>query len=535
MAKQGPVRRGSALLRGAGAASLVAGALVCVHPGSAAAAAAAPAACDTAQLSRAVGADTKVTQAALVAEGAAPAGGRAIAGLPAFCRVTGTTSPTADSSIGFELWIPAAAQWNGKFVATGNGGYAPALSTADMATALRQGYAVIGGDTGHTGNDMMFVVGHPEKMIDWGTRSVHAITVPGKQLVAAYQGKAPSRAYYIGCSTGGHQGYAEAQHYPDDFDGIIAGDPGNNRIALNIEFMWRFESNHPQGRNDAPILTSANTGLVTRAAVKACDKLDGVEDGVIDDPRACTKDRFDVGSLLCTPTLTSDCLTADQLNAVRKIYAGPTNPRTGAQIYPGLVVGSESGWASYWGSNEPTRADFWRYWVFGDANYDWWKFNFDSDVTLAQSRVGAAVDQVNPNLGSFKARGGKLLTYQGWADPVVNPIDTIAYYDRVKAMQGSQAETDAFFRLFMVPGMGHCSGGAGVNLAPGPGQAPDPTNDLLMAMDRWVETKQGPDRLVGARATGTTLVRTRPLCPYPKRAVYDGQGDTNKAESFRCA
>jgi feruloyl esterase len=309
--------------------------------------------------------DTSVTSAEAVTGGVlAPPGARAsLTGLPAFCRIRGVATPTADSQINFELWIPAGEKWNGKLVATGNGGYSPAMSLPEMAAALRQGYAVVGGDTGHTGDDMLFGVGHPEKIVDWGTRSIHAISVSAKQLIARQRGAAPSRSYYIGCSTGGHQGYAEVQRYPADFDGVIAGDPGANRVALNVEFLWRFLANHPTGDNQQPILDRTAVALLNRRAVEACDKLDGVEDKVIGDPRTCTAEQFDPAALRCRDGQASDCLTPAQLEAVRKIYAGPRNPRTGAQIYPGLAVGSEAGWATYWGTTEPTRADFWRDWV----------------------------------------------------------------------------------------------------------------------------------------------------------------------------
>ena len=502
-------------------------------------AAAAPLACELASF-----ATLKLDRASVDAVQAVPAGDftppgsrTALTGMPDFCRIQGTTNSVADSSVRFELWVPMVAGWNGKLVVTGNGGYSPSLNYGDMRNALLRGFATMGGDTGHSGEDMLFVIGHPQKIVDWGTSSVHDITVAGKTVLAALQAKAATRSYYYGCSTGGHQGYAEVQRYPGDFDGVIAGAPGGNRTSLNAEFLNRFLANHAPGDNTTPILTSAKIRLVTQKAVAACDAIDGVTDGVIADPRECTGARFDVASLLCTAGDGPDCLTAPQVAAVQRIYAGAVNPRTKATIYPGPAVGSESGWASYWGTTEPTRADFWRYWVFDNPGWDWWSFDFDRHMTYALAKVGPAVDQVNPDISAFKARGGKLIAYQGWSDPVVSPHDTIAYYEKVNTLQGSRAETDGFFRLFMAPGMGHCSGGTGAtSFGNQGGPVPDPSarNDLLAALDDWVEKGKAPDVIVASRIAGGAVTQTRPLCPHPKRTVYKGTGSTDAAENFAC-
>ncbi|MBC5781327.1 tannase/feruloyl esterase family alpha/beta hydrolase [Ramlibacter sp. USB13] len=468
-----------------------------------------------------------------------PAGARnPIANLSAFCLVKGQSRPSADSLVNFELWVPQDG-WNGKMVTTGNGGYSPALSYNDMAYAMRQGYAVMGGDTGHQStdpNEMFWGVGHPEKIKDWGTRSINAITVPGKGILAHLQGQSAKRAYYYGCSTGGHQGYAEVQQYPQDFDGVIAGAPGNNRVALNVEFLWRYQSNRVPNTNTT-LLTNAKAALITQKAVAACDGLDGVTDGVIADPRACTTSVFNVESLQCTGADAPDCLTADQVTAAKKIYAGPKNPRTGAQIYPGLAVGTESGWPGYWGGAAPVRSDFWALWVFDNPQWNWWTFDYDRDLTFSLSKVGPLVDQNNADISAFKARGGKLITYQGWSDPVVNAMDTIAYYEKVRTAQGSQQATDSFFRLFLAPGMGHCSGGTGPTVfGNSAAQAPNPTadNDLLMALDRWVEQGAAPEAIVASRVQSGAVTASRPLCPYPKKAVYKGSGDVNAAANFSC-
>ncbi len=481
-------------------------------------------------------AGARITGAAPVPAGDyTPAGTRqALSDLPAFCRIDAVAMPSSSSLINFQVWVPEGDAWNGKLVATGNGGYSPALSYTDMAYALRQGYATLGGDTGHQSEDMLWGVNNAEKIIDWGSRSINAITVAGKQLIDELRAQPASRSYYLGCSTGGHQGFAEAQRYPTDFDGIIAGAPGNNRTALNIEFTWRFRSNRPVNDNLTQHLTGAKLNLLTSEAVRACDALDGVTDGVIDDPRQCTTARFDVDALLCTGGDAPGCLTADQVTAARNIYQGPRNPRTNAQWYPGWPVGSESGWSGYMGTNEPVRADFWRYWVFDDPHWNWWTFDFDRDVSYAYAKIAPLVDQTSADLSAFKGNGGKMIVYHGWSDPVVSAYDSIGYYDRVRQAQGSQAAMDDFYRMFLVPGMGHCGGGPGATVLRSDLAAPAAGSDILAALDRWVEQGRAPDDLVASRVSGGTVSRTRPLCPYPAQATYKGSGDPDQAANYIC-
>lgn len=500
-----------------------------------------PKACDATALGSVTLTGASVKTAAEVAAGSyTPPGSGALANLPAFCRITASATPSGDSLVNFEVWVPTGTAWNGKIVTTGNGGYSPTLNYGDMAYAMRQGYAVVGGDTGHQSvdpNEMFWGVGHPEKIRDWGTRSIHAITVPAKALVSGLRAQAAKRTYYYGCSTGGHQAYAEIQRYPEDFDGVIAGAPGNNRTRLNVEFLHRFLSNRSTNANSPVILSSAKAASITTAAVAACDALDGVSDGVIEDPRACTGAVFNIDAMQCAAGQTAGCLSADEIGVAKKIYAGPKNPRTNAQHYPGLVVGSESGWSAYWGSTEPVRADYWRLWVYGNPQWNWWSFDYDRDVTYADAVVSPLVDQVNPDIAAFKARGGKAIVYQGWVDPVVNALDTIAYVEQVRTKQGSQAEMDKFFRLFLVPGMGHCSGGTGTaNFGNQGGASPvlSADRDVLMALDRWVEQGTAPEQIVATRVVNGAAVRTRPLCAYPKKAVYKGTGSTDETASFSC-
>ena len=506
--------------------------------------------CDAATVSTLALEGARVTSVSRVSEGtlALPGMPSAASRLPAFCRVRGEATPVAGSRIVFELWLPEGTAWNGKLVATGNAGYSPMLAYADMAMLLRRGYATLGGDTGHQSddpNDLRFVVGHRERIEDWGSRSIHAVLAPARAIARAIGGRAVRRAYFYGCSTGGHQAFAEMQRYPQDFDGVIAGAPGHNRVRLNAAFLWQYRANHAKNDDATPILTPAKLALVTRLVVAACDSLDGLRDGVLDDPRECT---WKPESIRCASTETADCLTAPQVAALAAMYAGARNPRTGEQIYPGWPKGSEapvvapsgagrSGWPAYWGTTQPTRTDFWRYWVFENPDWSWWSFDFDRDLAIADAKVGRVVDQTSVDLSAFRRRGGRAIVYQGWADPVVSALDVIGYYERLRAREGSQGATDEYFRLFMVPGMTHCARGPGATSFGNQGaESPicDAQHDLVEALDRWVEQGVAPERIIASRLDGTRVTRTRPLCPYPRRAVYGGTGSTDDASSFAC-
>jgi feruloyl esterase len=408
-----------------------------------------------------------------------------------------------------------------------------------MAYALRRGFATAGTDAGHTGSDLKFGAGHPEKIVDWGHRAIHIMTDSAKRIITEYSGAPVRHSYFEGCSTGGAQGLAEAQRYPGDYDGIVAGDPGNNRVHLNVGFLWAFAATHDS--EGKPILPSAKLPLINKAAVAACDGLDGVVDGIISDPPSC---RFNPAVLLCKGAENDQCLTAEQVAAVKKVYEGPRNPRTKQSIIAGYSPGSESAagdvWAEGWkryitDPKEPMRADFWRYWVFDDANWDWRKFDYDRDVAFADRKL-AAVNATDTNLDAFKARGGKLLMYSGWADPTGPSMDAVRYYTNVVKRVGS---VDDFFRLFMVPGMAHCDYGPGPNMfggvsprmAEGPG---DPTHDILAALVRWVEDGKAPAQIVASHRTNDDVDRTRPLCPYPQKARWTGRGSSDEAANFEC-
>ena len=446
-----------------------------------------------------------------------PGSSRALT-VPAFCRIAAVATPSADSRIAIEVWIPAGSSWNGKLLGTGNGGFAGSVGYPAMAAGLNKGYATAGTDTGHTGDNLDFAIGHPEKVTDWSHRAIHVMTDLAKQVVKSSRGRLPDRSYFEGCSTGGQQALSEAQRYPADYDGIVAGDPGHNRVRLILGFLWAWTAMHdPDG---TPILPASKLPLITKAAVSACDASDGVQDGLISDPLTC---RFDPATLACTGADDDTCLTAPQLAAVRKVYQGARNPRTGEQIFPGWARGSESGWGTYIvNPTEPVRVAFLRSLVFNDPAWDPRRFNWDTDVATADSRIPSFA-ATSRDYQAFKARGGKLIMYTGLADPVVPPADTISYYEDVVKAMGGLAETQAFYRFFPVPGMGHCSGGTGPS-----------SFDALAALEQWHEHGVVPSRLLGRHLTNGTVDRTRPLCAFPTMPRLDRPGSPDTAESFSC-
>ncbi len=451
--------------------------------------------------------DATITQAASVP---------AAADLPAYCKVAATLRPSEDSDIKIEVWMPASG-WNGKFQAVGNGGWAGSISYPAMSQALRRGFATASTDTGHTGTGGKFALGHPEKLLDFGYRAVHEMTVKAKQIVTAFYGNGPKFSYWNGCSTGGRQALMEAQRFPGDYDGIIAGAPANFRTHLVISSLWRA---HAVLKDPASYIPKEKYPLIHKAALESCDRIDHLQDGLIDDPTRCF---FDPKTLLCKEGDAPDCLTAAQVEAVRKVYAPARNPRTGKEIFPGLEPGSELLWAATVGGPEPyaTAVDHFKYVVFQDPNWDWRTFNFDSHVALTD-KTDPGINATDPNLTRFLGRGGKLLMYHGWSDPLIAPLNSVNYYQSVVEHMGP-AKTGDFIRLFMAPGVGHCRGGEG----------PDEF-DMVSAIEQWVENGKAPDRILASRITNGVTERTRPLCPYPQVARYKGTGSPADAASFEC-
>jgi feruloyl esterase len=469
-----------------------------------------------------------IDSATSVAAGAfTPPNAQAPLTLPAFCRIAATARPTSDSEIRFEVWAPLAENWNGRFQGVGNGGYQGSIAYAAMATALRRGYATASTDTGHTGDDMRFAQGHPEKLVDYGWRAIHVMTESAKLIVRNARGRFPDKSYFVGCSAGGHQAMSEVQRFPADYDGVIAGAPAHNRLRQTFGFMWSWTATHDaDGR---PLLTAASLGLVTKAVNAACDASDGLADGLVEDPRAC---RFDPASLACRPGGDqATCLTPPQIEAFRKVYAGLKSPRTGEQIYSGLPRGSESfgdagiqSWRQYVTEpKEPSRIGLFRYFLFHDPSWDLRTLDYDRDLAHAEAAL-PHLPAVERDLSVFRKRGGKLLMYAGWIDPVVPPQDTAAYYEAVARTMGGEDNVRDFFRLFMAPGMGHCGGG------PGPNQF-----DALTTLEQWVEKGVAPAMLLATHSTNGTVDRTRPLCPWPQVARYKGAGSIDEAANFTCA
>src|SRR5579871_1462586 len=455
----------------------------------------------------------------------APAGAAGRAGrgggltVPAMCRVALVAAPSADSHINIEVWLPVAAAWNGRFLGTDNGGFSGAIGYAAMASAAGRGYAVAGTDTGHTGDQMEFGQGHPERVIDWSYRAIHLTAEIGQLIARDYYGRFADKTYFSGCSTGGQQALSEAQRFPADYDGIVAGDPGYNRTRLIFGFLWGWLATHTD--DGSPILPQAKLALLTKSAIEACDAADGLKDGIIGDPRKC---KFDPAVLQCKAGDSDTCLTAPQVQAVQKVYAGARNPRTGEQLYPGWARGTEQGWPQYLTApREAVRIGLFRDFVFDDPNWDPHTFDWDRDAAYVEAQV-PDLSATSTDLGAFKARGGKLVMYTGLADPVVPPQDPIDYYEAVAKASGGYAATQQFFRFFPVPGMGHCSGGAGPS-----------TFDALGALEQWVEHGTAPARLIASHASNGQVDRTRPLCPYPQVARYKGTGSTDDAASFACA
>ena len=444
--------------------------------------------------------------------------------VPVFCRVAATVTPVADSEIKFEVWMPASG-WNNNLQSVGNGAWAGSISYPAMATALTSGYATASTDTGHTGNSANFLAGHPEKLVDFSYRAVHEMTVASKAIIAAHYGSGPKLSFWNGCSTGGRQAFSEAQRFPQDYDGIVAGAPANYVTRLQGAQLWVSEVTN---RDPAGFIPAEKYPALHNAVLAACDASDGVKDGVIEDPTRC---HFDPGMLLCKGGDNTSCLTAPQVAVAKQIYQGMNSPSTGKSLFPGLEAGSELGWNMLGAAKQPLGLadDIYKLLVHQDAKWDYKTFNADTDLPLAEKTVGALMNSVDPNLKPFFSHktasgfGGKLLIYHGWADPGVMPRNTVNYYQSVIENVGPK-ETANSMRLFMVPGMGHCRGGDGTD-----------TFDPMVALRDWVEANKAPAQIVASKVRNGSVERTRPLCPFPQVAKYKGSGSTDDAANFSCS
>ena len=488
---------------------------------------------------------TTITTAQTVAAGAFTPPGPALTpvalatykALPAFCRVQGVIQPSSDSHIEFEVWLPVSG-WNGKYFGVGNGGFAGTINYTthppDLAEALTAGYAASSTDSGHKGasTDAKWALGHPEKIVDFGYRAVHETAEQSKAIVRAYYGEASKHSYFSSCSNGGRQALMEAQRFPADYDGIIAGAPAGSFTHVTAAFTLDIQATEA---DPAAYIPSAKLPAIESAVLSTCDALDGLKDGVIDDPRKC---HFDPGTLLCKGAESDSCLTQPQIVALKKIYAGARTSK-GEQIYAGYQSGGETGpggWTAWFTGTGPGKSAQYAfstqggaYLIFQNADWDYRAFNPDRDTKIADDTMGQRLNATDPNLKAFKNRGGKLVIYHGWSDAALAPTATIDYYNSVISKMG-QKDSDSFTRLYMVPGMQHCGGGPGPNSFGGP---------ITTALERWVEQRSAPDKIIATKfktdgdpASG--VARTRPLCPYPQVARYFGSGSIDEAANFSC-
>lgn len=446
------------------------------------------------------------------------------------------------------IWVAMpTAQWNGRLRSEGNGVYAGASQLVVPVDSVRQGFVGVKTDTGHAGTakgplpdflDGSWGMSSPgvantKLQEDFAQRSMYLMSVVGKQLAKAYYAKDPVRAYWYGCSTGGRQGLMMAQRYPDAYDAILAGAPAIHWDRFQAYQIWpqvamKFEAGGP--------MSAAKRALVTSRAVAACDALDGVADGVIGDPRTCTYDPTSDIEITKADCADDTCLTPGQASGVKKIWAGAT-AADGRQLWPGIERGADLG--AFSGDFPfPIPIEQARYWTYLDPNWDWNVLTYENYETFFNDNarvVGPVIATDNPNLSAFKARGGKLIMYHGWNDQLIMPQGTVRYYDRVRQ---TVANAEEFSRLYMVPGMAHCAGGPGVDQfgQTASGIVPaEPKTDIFRALMAWSEKGVAPQDITAAKLNGTTVTRTRPLCPYPQVARYTGAGSTDDAASFRCA
>lgn len=469
----------------------------------------------------------------------------------AFCRVTGTIRPSADSEIKFEVWLPQSG-WTGRYESVGNGGFAGAIRYDSMWNPLLGGSAVASTDDGHSApavglGSAKWAMGHPEKITDYGHRAVHLTAQAGKAITNAYFGRKPKYSYFVGCSKGGQEAFMEAQRYPDDFDGIVAGAAANQWVNLFSSFPWTAQLNL---ESQTGYIGRPELELIAGAVQRDCDAADGVKDGLISDPQRCHVNLKTAG------------LTNQQIATFVKIHDGPKS-RTGAEIYAGHPYGTElvelpqtiSGLTF---ATAPSEIDmgmygneFFRYFVYQNPEWTFSKFQIDQARSDAQKAVGRVMNSDGLNFARFRARGGKLIQWNGLADGIVTPLGAVSYYRRVVTAQGKSrtgalvsstralADTKRFHRLFLAPGVGHCSGGPGPNVFGQAGGNRDPQHDMVSAVQRWVEKGIPPQRIIATKYVNDDPTKgvfmTRPLCPYPEVAEYKKAGQINRADNFVCA
>lgn len=459
--------------------------------------------------------------------------------LPAFCRVAVTAKPTADSDIKLEVWLPMAA-WNGKLQGFGNGGFAGLIDYFSMGNAVLHGYVATATDAGHAGSpiDSAWALGHPEKVADFGHRGIHEMTRVAKAVTQAFYAKAPQRSYFDGCSDGGREALMEAQRYPEDYDGILAGAPANYWTGL---LTLAADDTQALTKDPASFIPQDKIKVIADAVNAACDQQDGVKDEILNDPRQC---KFDPASLACKDGAAStSCLTSAQITALKQIYDG-VHDSHGKQVFPGYLPGAEAGpggWGLWITGPAPQKSlmAMFAHGYFGDMVYekpdwDFKSFSVDAGFKAGQQKTKDALDATNPDLKAFRARGGKLILYHGWNDPAIPALNTVNYYNSLISTMGQQT-ADSFVRLYMVPGVQHCSGGPGADSFVDIGK--DPQHSLHGALEQWVEKGTAPGTVIASKYQGMdrkNVLMTRPLCAYPQAPKYKGSGDPNDAANFTC-
>ena len=481
-----------------------------------------------------------------------------------FCRVQAVARPTSDSEILFEIWLPPTREsWNARMKTEATGGYLGGIPYGRMGQMLEAGFAAVGTNLGHEGGEAeAWTLGHPERVADYAYRAHYYVGNTAKAIINAFYGKAPKKAYFDGCSGGGRQGQMMAQRYPDLYDGIIVGAP-TMFYADDILNIIGQAIKHRTSAAAEMTIPPAKLPMMTADVMKVCDAKDGAKDAEITDPRNCS---YDAKRLQCKGADAPDCLTQQQVDVANTIYRGTFSK--GAQMTPGPAFGSEFLWQQ--GANLAISGgygDFIEHYLFGRKDFDWRKINYDTEYDMIKQKLDPILAAPSPDLTRFKARGGKIIQYHGWNDPVNMPWESPNFYAAVALFEKYRAtpekldeamakltpadvaalvlttkDVDRYYRVFMVPGMAHCSGGSGpINFnqqrnAQSPGTSPD--QDIVSALVHWVEDNVAPDQLIatefkdGANAEG--VVRQRPLCAYPKVAKYKGEGDINAAASFSC-
>jgi feruloyl esterase len=435
--------------------------------------------------------------------------------LPAFCRVALRLTPTSDSDIRVEVWLPQSG-WNRKLEAAGNGGLGGAISYPALAAAVTAGYAAVATDTGHVGGNADFVAGHHEKLVDFAYRAIHEMTVAAKTIVTARYDTRPARSYFNSCSTGGRQALIEAQRFPEDFDGIVAGDASWDQMRL---YAARVALNVFVNREPGAALPASKLPMIHKAVLDECDAEDGVKDGVIEDPARC---HFDYATLTCSGDDRPDCLTKPQVESAKAMASPIVDHRSGAVLHPGRYYpGSELGWNAVGGPTPSGESLEGMTKIVFKPGWDYHSIHVPDDVERAVKADDGLLYGGDANLKPFFGRGGKLLMYHGWADPLVTPDTSLIMFKRINEAVGSAA--DRSLALFMVPGMAHCQGGPGTDVF-----------DKVAAIDAWVTSNTKPQSIIASHMTGGVVDRTRPLCAYPTVAQYVGSGSTDEARNFRC-